>query len=248
MNYKKLVFGFGFVILLTTPVIISSCKKGANDPSISLRSRDARIEGKWTMKKLEGKVSESLNSSVVTSYSNIVTIANDGSKQALTLEQTLTSITSKLTTRSFTKNQTYSLVLEIKKDQTFVATITSSNTDMKQTTDPAVPNPDPLIFKNNFTIYPVKVSNYTFETLKYDEAVKYDANSNVQTIAGNWSWENGAKNKTYIVLDGFGKFYVDALKNKNLTLKLNDSNANVTTNVLGGIESSSSSLTYTFEQ
>ena len=248
MNYKKLVFGFGFAILLTAPFIISSCKKGANDPTISLRSRDARIEGKWTMKKLEGKVSESLNSSNVTSYANTVTITNDGSKQALTLEQTLTTITSKVTTRSFTKNQTYSLVLEIKKDQTFVATITTSNVDMKQTTDPAVPNPDPVIFKNSFTIYPVKVGNYTFETLKYDEAITYDANSNVQTIEGNWSWEDGVKNKTYIVLDGFGKFYVDALKNKNLTLKSNDSNTNVTTNVLGGVESSSSSLTYTFEQ
>jgi hypothetical protein len=248
MNYKKLVLCFGFAILLTTPIIISSCKKGANDPTISLRSRDARIEGKWNMKKMEGKVTESLNSSVVTSYSNIVTIANDGYKQALTLDQTLTSTTSKLTTRSFTKNQSYSLVLEIKKDQTFVATITTSNIDMKQTTDPAVPNPDPVIFKNSFTIYPVKVGNYTFETLKYDEAVTYDANSNVQTIEGNWSWEDGVKNKTYIVLNGFGKFYVDALKNKNLTLKSNDSNTNVTTNVLGGVESSSSSLTYTFEQ
>lgn len=248
MNYKKIVLGIGFAFAISTPLFISSCKKGANDPSISLRSRDARIVGKWNMKKMEGKVMESLNSSNVTSYANNATITNDGSKQALTLDQILTSTTGKVTTRNIIKNQTYSLVLEIKKDQTFVATITTSNVDMKQTTDPAIPNPDPLIFKNSFTIYPVKINNYTFETLKYDEAVTYDANSNVQTIQGNWSWEDGVKNKTYVVLNGFGKFYVDQLKNKNLTLKLNDSNTNVTTNVLGGIESSSSSLTYTFEQ
>jgi hypothetical protein len=248
MNYKKIILGLALISFSTASLFITSCKKGKNDPAISLRSRDARIEGKWNMKTMEGKISDNLNTSTTTSYANNATIKNDGSKQALTLSQVFTTTTGKVTTRNFTKNQTFSLVLEIKKDETFVATITTANIDMTQVTDPAIPNPDPLIFKNSFTPNPVKIGNYTFETLKYDEAVTYDANSNVQTIEGNWNWENGAKNKTFIVLNGFGKFYVDQLRNKNLTLISNDSNNNATTNVLGGMPSNSSSFTYTFEQ
>ena len=42
-----------FVVLAAT-FILPSCKKGENDPFISLKSRDARITAKWKLTKIEG--------------------------------------------------------------------------------------------------------------------------------------------------------------------------------------------------
>lgn len=46
---------FFVAMLLLTGFILSfnSCKKGENDPSISLKSRDARITAKWKLTKIE---------------------------------------------------------------------------------------------------------------------------------------------------------------------------------------------------
>jgi len=37
------------VLMLSSVVTLNSCKKGADDPAISLRSRTARLTGKWTI-------------------------------------------------------------------------------------------------------------------------------------------------------------------------------------------------------
>jgi hypothetical protein len=41
------------LLLLTTVVTLQGCKKGENDPFISLKSRDARITGEWELTKME---------------------------------------------------------------------------------------------------------------------------------------------------------------------------------------------------
>lgn len=48
-----------------------ACKKGENDPFLSLRSRKARLEGEWVLSKLEGTEQEFVNGSLVstTTYS-----------------------------------------------------------------------------------------------------------------------------------------------------------------------------------
>ena len=45
---KIMFFGLGLAVLNLT-----SCKKGENDPGISLRGRKARLTGEWVMKSLE---------------------------------------------------------------------------------------------------------------------------------------------------------------------------------------------------
>ena len=50
--------------ILTIMLIVTAfvgCKKGEEDPIISLRSRDARITGTWELKKMEVKCSFSLH-------------------------------------------------------------------------------------------------------------------------------------------------------------------------------------------
>ena len=45
-------------IVFIAAMSFGSCKKGENDPFISLRSRDARVTGKWELTKWEYKLSE----------------------------------------------------------------------------------------------------------------------------------------------------------------------------------------------
>lgn len=92
---KKLSFLFLFVL------IFSACKKGENDPFLSLKSRDARLKGTWVLKESthteqdnnnlsSSTYSESYNGSLMTvsetgfptvsvSYSSEITINKDGS-------------------------------------------------------------------------------------------------------------------------------------------------------------------------
>lgn len=48
-NIKRLLLALAVILVLPM------CKKGENDPFISLRSRDARITAKWKLTKIEGK-------------------------------------------------------------------------------------------------------------------------------------------------------------------------------------------------
>jgi hypothetical protein len=65
------------ILALTFFGAIPSCKKGENDPLISIRSRDARITGKWkvinseSISNYDGNISSNiLNGSILTETSN----------------------------------------------------------------------------------------------------------------------------------------------------------------------------------
>lgn len=97
---KKLSFLFLFVL------IFSACKKGENDPFLSLKSRDARIQGTWVLKEsthteqnnniISSSYSETYNGSVMTvvetgevtysvSYSSEITISKGGDYKKTTV-------------------------------------------------------------------------------------------------------------------------------------------------------------------
>lgn len=48
---------------LVAAVIYSGCKKGEDDPFLSLRSRKARVAGDWKVSKIEGKTSDTFSGS-----------------------------------------------------------------------------------------------------------------------------------------------------------------------------------------
>lgn len=51
---KKTLVLLSLVLLVSSSLFITGCKKGEDDPFISLRSRDARITAKWKLTKVEG--------------------------------------------------------------------------------------------------------------------------------------------------------------------------------------------------
>jgi hypothetical protein len=50
---KKSISLLSIALLVFTSMLITGCKKGEDDPFISLRSRDARITAKWKLTKAE---------------------------------------------------------------------------------------------------------------------------------------------------------------------------------------------------
>jgi hypothetical protein len=63
---------FALLMLFATMIILPACKKGADDPFISLRSRDGRITAKWKLTKIEGTRIVNIGTVITT------TIAYDG--------------------------------------------------------------------------------------------------------------------------------------------------------------------------
>lgn len=104
---KKLLIAF--FLLGTISSTIVSCKKGENDPSLSLRSRKARLTGEWKVTAYEtietgsdgDSFSESLNGSILT----VTDINNGGAPDVSTVAFTSSIIFNKDYT--FTQTQTY---------------------------------------------------------------------------------------------------------------------------------------------
>jgi hypothetical protein len=74
---KKLLFLAAGALVLTAN--LSSCKKGENDPFLSLKSRKARVTGEWTVTKMEGTSSTVDSSDPLSNTSS--TTSYDGTTQ-----------------------------------------------------------------------------------------------------------------------------------------------------------------------
>ncbi|MEI7595113.1 MAG: hypothetical protein WCK02_05140 [Bacteroidota bacterium] len=78
-----------FVLLVACAMampLLNSCKKGENDPGISLKSRKARLTAEWTLK--EGTETETSGTTTVTTYTG--TSVSYGSGTASPYSETLT--------------------------------------------------------------------------------------------------------------------------------------------------------------
>jgi hypothetical protein len=68
---KNLLFRFlPMLALISSVVFVSSCKRGEDDPFLSLRSRDNRVMGEWTVSSVEAR--EEINESSNSLVTNIV--------------------------------------------------------------------------------------------------------------------------------------------------------------------------------
>lgn len=73
-NFKLILAA---VAIVASSLSVSSCKKGANDPAVSFRSRDARLVGKWKLTGMNHKqVSTSVSGSTVTITETTTTYDN----------------------------------------------------------------------------------------------------------------------------------------------------------------------------
>lgn len=74
MKNRKVKFGTLAIVILLG-ISLQSCKKGENDPFLSLKTRDSRITGSWELISMErnSQSSETYNGTT-TSYSNSATL------------------------------------------------------------------------------------------------------------------------------------------------------------------------------
>lgn len=96
-----------FFIIIFSGLFFSNCKKGTEDPAVSLRARKSRLAGEWTMKSGNA----SINFISVTDPPFNQNLSFDGSK--VEMNQTENSAPGIVYIGS------YSLVLSIKRDGTF---------------------------------------------------------------------------------------------------------------------------------
>lgn len=100
MNRKNVSIAIIFLIGILT---FNSCKKGENDPFISLRSRDARITGEWKL----------------TGFSQTNVQYNPYSQTTTTTTQTLNGTNLTVTSGSSSETYVYSYEMTIEKDGAF---------------------------------------------------------------------------------------------------------------------------------
>ncbi len=115
---KSFLKYFLVAIIFATLIPFSSCKKGANDPFLSLRSRNSRFEGTWKL---------SAQTYTVTSVSGNTHTTNVYSFDGLRVKRTRTTQFGSATPLVDTSSYSYSETIEVVKDNTIKETIVQSN-------------------------------------------------------------------------------------------------------------------------
>ena len=97
-----------FLFLIIAACCLPACKKGENDPFLSLRSRDARLTGKWILTDLKSE--SQFFGSCESFYPKFYGMSFNGSLMTKTYRDTDTS---------YTRSYVYSQEMTINKDGTF---------------------------------------------------------------------------------------------------------------------------------
>lgn len=110
------------VILFLGLTVFDSCKKGENDPAISLRSRDARITGEWKLVELDA----------TSSY--VSTTVGFGAGSSSFIETTkFDGTTLTHTSPSGSQTSTFSLTITMEKDGSYVDKSTQDGDSYEET-------------------------------------------------------------------------------------------------------------------
>ena len=114
---KKQFLSIGLLLLLLAGTL-TSCKKGPEDPILSLRTRKARLTGTWNLSTAD--------------YSNVG--KNYTETFSFNKETGIMSDNSKIGSLSYSSNYKYARVLTIKKDNTFSDSVTITDNGTRNTT------------------------------------------------------------------------------------------------------------------
>lgn len=238
--------------ILVVASSITACKKGEDDPFLSLRSRDARLMGEWKLTAIAGKTTAT-GSETDTDPSGTLTVTEN-----LTIEENYngTVLEQKISysvaespgsteTESTTSRTNVTLELTINDDGTAVVTTTTTPISVSTVRVPA--NPRPSFVPNGAPSANSALGN-TWTNSFYDETYNYTSSTSKDTYTGYWNWENTNKNKTRVVIDGLGTFNVRQLKNKELILEVVEmSTSNFSTTGRSDSSTSDDNTTWTFE-
>lgn len=116
---KLLVLSIAALALVAN---LSSCKKGENDPFLSLKSRKARLTGEWTVTKIEGTSSDKNSSFPIADVTSTTTY--DGTTETTTTTTVM---------GTDTDTETYTLSFVFDKDGTYTQTKVEGTTTEVET-------------------------------------------------------------------------------------------------------------------
>jgi hypothetical protein len=238
--------------ILVVASSITACKKGEDDPFLSLRSRDARLIGEWKLTAVTGKTTATSTETVTDPSGTLTTTENltiDENYNGSVLEQKISySIAeSPGTTESESTTSRTNLTLELTINDDGTASVTTNSTPVSVTTVRVPANPRPSFITSGSAGFESALG-YSWTNSAFDETYNYSATTSKDTYAGYWNWENTNKNKTRVVIDGLGTFNVRQLKNKELILEVIEvSSSTFNTSGQNENESSNDNTTWTFE-
>ncbi len=213
-------------ILTVVSLIFNSCRKGEDDPWISLRSRDNRVIGKWKLEEYskeykiynKTKTTNNINnnydiqiydSKEEESYNDNKLITNSYfkniSEEFKTTYSTSNSIFFNKKTyyyqyNHYNKEYSYKIDLELKKNHTWTAEISKTAILYKY-------DDNKLLITDGDTI----VNTYSDTNYVYTDSYTW-------TDEGNWYWEDSDKDKIYINA-GPMKGYLKRLSNKEIIIE-----------------------------
>lgn len=233
-NFSKILLA----VAVTSAGFVASCKKGEEDPTISLRSRDGRMIGEWKLVSQEMTTTDnnSFGSSAGATVNNTTTVSSvaDGSMTVTTteVETDPTNTTTPTVTTTTTEKSDYTMSLNITEDGRAVITTTNSPKTRTLATSPA--NTCPTGFGT-----PGQTCDGTYT---------YTNTSNTTTMEGYWNWADSKKKKVMVHIDNLGDFYVNMLKNDEMVLMMDSSDDMTQTATYNNQFSNSTKGTWTFSQ
>ncbi len=238
--------------ILVVASSITACKKGEDDPFLSLRSRDARLIGEWKLTAVSGKTTATGSETVTNTTGTLTTTENlsvDENYNGTVLETKVTySIAeSPGSTESESTSSKTNLTLELTINDDGTAVVTTTSTPVSVTTVRVPANPRPSFITSGYAGFNSALG-YSWTNSTFDETYNYTSSTSKDNYTGYWNWENTNKNKTRVVIDGLGTFNVRQLKNKELILEVVEmSSSNFTTTGESENSTSDDNTTWTFE-
>lgn len=233
---KKTMFALlGGALLLATP----ACKKGANDPALSLKSRKARLAGEYVISKID-RTTNSSSINAGTTYTSTTTFVYDGGAAATETNidnsgaTTTTTLPISLYEMTINKDGTW----EIKKNYQDEYSYTVLTIETTVTTDHITVEKGTWAFlgktKNSYK----NKERVQFASTAYtDTWTQTTVQLNTVTNSSSTSTVNGVNSSTDSELSSPMIYAIDMLKNKEMVFKSEVNYSNNNTN--GGTVSSS---------
>ncbi len=199
------------LMVATIATTFNSCKKGEDDPFLSLRSRDGRLMREWVLDKYDNtqktiKTSREFNTTITKTTET--TISTSGGKSSRVRKEITQNVPGSTTSKNVTDAiEGASLTLKFEKNGKFTSVSSEKLATRSQSSSPneicfGSSGPEP--FDDDLTCD----GTYNFINNVFDE-----------TTSESWNWVNSNQNKEYINLGKSGTYYIKRLTAKELVLE-----------------------------
>ncbi|MFH2096623.1 MAG: hypothetical protein ABIJ16_13015 [Bacteroidota bacterium] len=223
---------------IVLPLVVTSCKKGEEDPFLSLKSRDKRLVGEWVLKSIEASSTDNYNNNysgtTSTQYqeNETRTVTYDGSKETTVVTTSYKSVGSQTFTCSTTHTyyDVYTMNVTIDKGGMYTMVYTyPNNTNAGSFVITSSPSNSGGAFGVN------NPYDYNTNDGTYNQTINNDySSSQTGDETGHWYWMDTNKNKSAIYIDGMGMYEILELKSKEMKLKYMDSSNSTDTDTYTG--------------